>query len=221
MTGQLTSGGGSLGGILTARDVDIPNVLNSLDELAYDVSTAVNAQSNLGTDLNGNTSVVVDAGTGAKSLDIFSPPPTLVANGATGHDVSGAALAMRVVMTDPACIAAATTGEGPGGNSNAVALADLAKTLNVNGKSPSDFYSCFVTNLGSTVSMVQTENTAQNASVTQLQAQRDALSSVNLNDEAAALTLLERSYQAASRVLAILNSIMASALNLGQQANVS
>lgn len=221
VTRQLTSGGGSLGGILTARDVDIPNVLNSLDELAYDVSTAVNTQSNLGTDVNGNASTVVDASTGARSLDIFAPPPTLVANGTTGHDVSGAALSMRVAMTDPACIAAANTVEGPGGNSNAVALADLAKTLNVKGKSPSDFYSCFVTNLGSTVSMVQTENTAQHASVTQLQAQRDALSSVNLNDEASALTLLQRSYQAASRVFAILNSIMASALNLGQQANVS
>lgn len=221
VTGQLTSGGGSLGGILTARDVDIPRVLNSLDELAYDVSTAVNAQSNLGTDVNGNTSTVADASTGAQSLDIFAPPPTLVANGVAGHDVSGAALAMRVVMTDPAAIAAAGTGEGPGGNSNAVALADQARTLKVNGKSPSDFYSGLITSLGSTVSMVQTENTAQNASVTQLQTQRDALSSVNLNDEASALTLLQRSYQAASQVFAILNSIMASALNLGQQTNVS
>lgn len=221
VTEQLTSGGGSLGGILTARDVDIPRVLNSLNELAYDISTAINAQSNLGIDANGNTSTVVDASTGAQSIDIFAPPPTLVANGVTGHDVSGAALAMRVVMTDPARIAAAGTGEGPGGNSNAVALAGLASTLQVNGKSPSDYYSSFVTNLGSTVSMVQIENTAQNASVTQLQTQRDALSSVNLNDEASALTMLQRSYQAASQVFAILNSIMASALNLGQQTGVS
>ena len=221
VTAQLTLGGGSLGGILTARDVDIPNVLNALDELAYDISTSVNTQSNLGTDLNGNTSTVVDAATGAQSLDIYAPSPTLIANGTTGHDVSGAALAMRVVMTDPSRIAAAGTGEGPGGNSNAIALADLARTMQVNGKSPSDFYSGFVTNLGSTVSMVQTENTAQNASVTQLKTQRDALSGVNLNDEASALMLLQRSYQAASQVLAILNSIMASALNLGQQTSVS
>lgn len=221
VTSQLTTGGGSLGGILTARDVDIPNVLGSLDELAYDVSTAVNDQNNLGTDANGATTTVVNAATGARSLDIFSPPPTLVANQPSGHNVSGAALAMSVVMTDPSQIAAAGSGEGVGGNSNAIAIADLAKTLQVNGKSPSNFYSAFVTNLGSTVSQVQTENTAENASVTQLQTQRDALSSVNLNDEASALTMLERTYQAASQVFAILNSIMASALNLGEQTTVS
>lgn len=221
VTSELTSGGGSLGGILTARDVDIPNVLNSLNELAYDVSTAVNQQSNQGTDANGATSTVVDARTGAMSLDIFSPPPTLTASGATGHDFSGAALAMRVVVDDPSNIAASSTTEGVGGNGNATAIANLATTLKVAGKSPSDFYAGLVTSLGSTVSQVQTENTAQNASVTQLQSQRDALSSVNLNDEASSLTLLERSYEAASQVFAILNSIMASAVNLGQQTTVS
>ena len=221
VTEQLTAGGGSLGGILTARDADIPKLLDSLDEIAYDVSTAVNQQSNLGTDANGATSTVVDLATGAKSLDIFVPPSTMVSNGSTYHDVSGAALAMRVVMTDPSHIAASSTTEGVGGNSNAVVIADMARTLKVNGKTPSDFYAGLVTNLGSIVSQVQTDNAAQNASVSQLQSQRDALSSVNLNDEASALTLLERSYQAASQIFAIINSIMASALNLGQQTSVS
>ena len=88
-------------------------------------------------------------------------------------------------------------------------------------QTPSNFYATFVTTLGSTVSSVQTENTAQNASVTQLQAQNDALSSVNLNDEAVSMSTLERSYQAASQVFAMLNTIMASALNLGVQTTVS
>jgi len=221
ITDQLTAGGGSLGGILTARDVDIPKVLSSLEEIAYDISTAVNQQNNLGTDANGATSAVLDPTTGSQSLDIFAPPLTLVAKGTTKHDVSGAALAMRVVMTDPSHVAASSTTEGIGGNSNAIAIADLARTLKLDGKSPSDYYAGLVTNLGSKVSQVQTENTAQIASVTQLQTQRDALSSVNLNDEASALTLLERSYQAASQVFAIINSIMASALNLGERTSVS
>jgi flagellar hook-associated protein 1 FlgK len=57
--------------------------------------------------------------------------------------------------------------------------------------------------------------------VTQLQSQRDTLSGVNLNDEAASMQQFERSYQAASEVFGILNSIMASALNLGVQTAVS
>ena len=103
-------------------------------------------------------------------------------------------------MTDPNQIAAAGFGNGTGDNSNAVAMSNLANAAIVDGQTPTDYYSNFVSTLGSTVSEVQTENTAQNASVTQLQTQNNALSSVNLNDEAAAMSTLESSYQAASQV---------------------
>lgn len=202
VTAQLASGGGSLGGVLTARDQDIPSVLGSLDQLAYNVSTQVNTLNNAGTDL---------AGDNGNAGDIFSAP----------IQVTGSAASMSVVMTDPNHIAAASLGQGTGDNSNAVAMANLASQLIVNGQAPSNFYSNFVTTLGSTVSNVQIENTAQNASVAQLQAQNNALSSVSLNDEASAMTTLERSYQAASQVFSMLNSMMASALNLGVQTSVS
>ncbi len=216
ITSQLASGGGSLGGYLTARDTDIPNALSSLDQLAYSISTAVNTQNNAGTDLNGATGVAVPPSLVASSLNIFSAPPNL----ATGS-AAGSAASMSVVMTDPNQIAAAGAGDGTGDNSNAVAMANMADAAIVSGQTPTDYYSNFVTTLGSTVSSVQTENTAQNASVTQLQTQNDALSGVNLNDEASSMTTLERSYQAASQVFAMLNTIMAAALNLGDQTAVS
>jgi flagellar hook-associated protein 1 FlgK len=128
---------------------------------------------------------------------------------------------MSVVMTDPNHIAAAGSGDSTGDSSNAASMAKLGSQQTVNGQSPTNYYSNFVTTLGSKVSSVQTENTAQNASVTQLQTQNDSISSVNLNDEASAMTTLERSYQAASQVFAMLNTIMASALNLGDQTTVS
>jgi flagellar hook-associated protein 1 FlgK len=202
ITTQLESGGGELGGYLTARDQDIPSAVGSLDQLAYSVSTHVNALNNAGTNLAGNN---------GNSGDIFSPPA----------QVAGSAAAMSVVMTNPDDIAAAALGAGTGDNTNAAALASLGGQAIVNGQDPSSFYSDFVTTLGSTVSQVQTENTAQNASITQLQTQSNALSSVNLNDEASSLTVFERSYQAASQVFTILNTIMASTLNLGEQSTVS
>jgi flagellar hook-associated protein 1 FlgK len=202
VTAQLATGGGSLGGDITARDQDIPNILASLDQLAYSVSTQVNSLNNSGTNL---------AGENGNAGNIFSQPT----------EVKGSALSMSVTMTDPNGISAATLGEGTGSNANATAMAALANQTIVGGQTPSNFYSNFVTTLGSTVSNVQTENTAQNASVTQLQAQNNALSSVNLNDQAASMTTLERSYQAASQVFAMLNTVMASVLNLGEQATVS
>ncbi|MGD0800263.1 MAG: flagellar hook-associated protein FlgK [Terracidiphilus sp.] len=205
ITSQLASGGGSLGGYLTARDQDIPSALNSLNQLAYSISTSVNTQNNAGTDLNGVT------GTAANPLHIFNQP----------GEVAGSAVNMSVVMADPSQIAAAGARDGSGDNSNAVAMAALANQSIVNGQTPSDYYSNFVSTLGSTVSTVQTENTAQNAAVTQLQTQNNALSGVNLNDEASSMTTLERSYQAASQVFSMLNNIMNSALNLGEQTTVS
>ena len=205
ITSQLASGGGQLGGYLTARDVDIPGALSSLDQLAYSVSTSVNAQNNAGKDLNGVT------GAPANPLYIFKEQA----------QVAGSAEAMSVIMTDPSQVAAAGAGSGTGDNSNAVTLAGLANGLIVNGQTPINYYSNFVSTLGSTVSEVQTENTAQNASVTQLQTQNNALSTVNLNDEAAAMSTLENSYQAASQVFTLLNTIMASALNLGEETAVA
>ncbi len=177
VTGQLTTGGGSLGGYLTARDQDIPKALSALDQIAYGVSTQVNALNNAGTDLSGvqgtGTNSAGVTGTGTTPLYIFNEPT----------QVAGSAAAMSVVMTDPNQIAAAGFGSGTGDNSNALSLANLANQAIVNGQSPLNSYSQFVSQLGSTVLQVQTSNTAQNASVTQLQTQVNALSGVNLNDE--------------------------------------
>ena len=202
VTSQLASGGGSLGGYLTARDQDIPNALASLDQLAHSISTSVNAQNNLGADLAGD-----NGGAG----NIFLQPA----------GVAGSAIGMSVVMTDPNHIAAAGLGQGTGDNTNATAMADLGNQAIVSGESPTNYFSNFVSTLGATVSNVQTENTAQTASVKQLQTQNDSLSGVSLDDEASAMTELERSYQAASQVFTMLNTIMASALNLGMQTTVS
>ena len=202
VTKQMISGGGELGGYVTVRDQDIPNALSALDQLAYNVSTAVNTQNNAGTDL---------AGDNGNAGNIFYQPA----------QVAGSAAAMSVVMTDTSHIAAAAQGKGTGDNLNATAMANLATQSIVNGQTPTNYYSSFVSELGSTIAEVQTENTAESASVTQLQTQADSLSAVNLNDEASSMQQFERCYQAASEVFTILNTVMASALNLGVQTAVS
>lgn len=205
ITSELGEGGGQLGGYLTARSVDIPVALNALDQLAYSISTAVNAQNSVGTDAYGAT------GTALNPLYIFNQPGA----------ANGSAANMKLIMTDPGQIAAAGAGAGTGDNSNAVAMARLAGQAITGFQTPINYFSNFISTLGATVSEVQTENTAQNASVTQLQTQNDALSRVNLNDEAAAMSTIERSYQAASQIFTMLNTVMAAALNLGDQTAVA
>lgn len=198
ITADLASGG-QLGGILTARDQDIPQVVNALDTLAYSVATQMNTLNGQGSDLNGNPG-------GA----IFSLPA-----GVTATNPAGSAGQIAVVMTDPSTIAAAALGAGSLDNSNATAMADQQNAGIVNGISPTAWFSDMVTSLGSLTSEVSTENTAQQAGLTQLNDQIGAISGVNLNDEAAALEQLEQSYQAASKLFTILDQVMVSALNLG------
>ena len=202
ITAAAATGGGELGGILTARDQVIPATLGSLDQLAYGIATQVNTINNAGTDLDGDNG---NAG------NIFTAP----------SQVAGSAQSLQVVLTDPNKIAAAGLGAGVGDNANAIAVAALATQKIVNGQTPSDAYSNLVSVLGETVSETTTQGTALSASVTQLQTQRDSLSAVSLNDEASSLQEFQRSYQAASEVFTILNSLYASALNLGVETAVA
>ena len=165
----------------------------------------VNNRNSSGTDLSGAT------GTAANPLYIFSEPTA----------VAGSALSMSVTMTDASQIAAAAQGAESGDSSNAAAMAALEGLPIVGGQTPSGFYADFVSSLGSLVSEVQDENTAQNASVTQLQTARDSLSTVSLNDQASLMQQFERSYQAASQVFTLLNTVMTSALNIGVETAVS
>jgi flagellar hook-associated protein 1 FlgK len=54
-----------------------------------------------------------------------------------------------------------------------------------------------------------------------LTTQQDTLSGVNLDTEASNLTMYQRAYQAAAQVLTIVNSLYASAINLGTETTVS
>jgi flagellar hook-associated protein 1 FlgK len=205
ITTQLALGGGKLGGMLAARDIDIPNLQNSLDALAYGISTTANVSNHAGYDL-----------AGAPGGDIFKPLVT----------VAGSAAIMSTVMADPAGIAAAGESAIPGvslgstDNSNAIRMADPTSQLVAPGQTATGFYSSFITGLATQIQSLVAQNAAQQASLTQVQNQRNALSTVDLSEEAAAMMNLERSYQAASKVFSILNSVMSSALNLGQVSNV-
>jgi flagellar hook-associated protein 1 FlgK len=197
---QTSVEGGTIGGMMEARDADLPSMLSSLDQLANAVGTAVNTQNEAG-----NTSA------GTAGTAIFSLPST----------VSGSASQIAVALTSPSGLATASTSEGADGTANAEALANLGSANIVAGDTASDFYGNFIGALGDTVQSATTDSTAQSAAQTQAQTQRDSLSAVNLDDEASQLTQYQRSYEAAAKVFDIVNQMMADALNLGEETTVS
>jgi flagellar hook-associated protein 1 FlgK len=190
--------GGDLGGVLQARDQQLPSYQSSLDSLAFGIGTEVNQQNETGVDLNGNPGAA-----------LFTLPPTQ----------SGAAALIQVATTDPSAIAAAAPGEGSAGNSNI--LSGLSNPNVQGGQVAAQFLASFLGQIGSDTSAATTNNSAQQATLTQLTTQRDSLSGVSLDEEASNLTQYQRAYQAAAQVFNIANSVMASALNLGVETSVT
>jgi flagellar hook-associated protein 1 FlgK len=172
----------------------------AVDQLAWSVGTAVNAQQSAG----------VDA-TGTSGAPLFS----------LGSSPAGAAANISVSLTDPNGIAASASGAGSLDGSNASALASIGAKAVVSGATPTAAYSALIGAIGTDVNAATTTQASQNASLQQLKSQQSALSSVNLNDQAALLQTYEQAYQASSKVFTILNTLIASAINLGTETPVA
>ncbi len=118
IAGSIVSG--QLGGLLQARDQQVPALQTQLDTLAAGLANSVNAVQTAGFDLNGV------AGT-----NLFTPPPV------TGI---GAASGLSVAITDPTLIAASSDGTA-GSNGNAEVMYALSSQAIIGGQTPTAYYS--------------------------------------------------------------------------------
>jgi flagellar hook-associated protein 1 FlgK len=192
--------GGSLGGTLAALNTSLPPIVSNLDTLAYSIATAVNAQNALGFDANGNA-----------GQPLFT----------IGTTAPGSAGTIAVATTDPSLVAAAGGGEGSSGNTNASALAALGTANIVSGQTAAGYLSSSLAQIGEAAATANSDSTLQQATLTQLTTQRNALSGVSLDEEASNLTEYQRSYQAASQLFTIIDSLLVSSINLGVETSVS
>ncbi|MBB5057854.1 flagellar hook-associated protein 1 FlgK [Granulicella aggregans] len=199
---NVTSGltGGSLGGTLQALTTSIPPLLEQLDTLAYSIATAVNTQNEAGVDANGNP--------GAALFTIGTTAP-------------GSAATIAAATTNGSLVATAGPGEGSTGNTNASALAALGTALIAGGQTASSYLASALATIGEAAATANNDSTLQQATLTQLTTQRNSLSGVSLDQEAADLSQYQRSYQAASQLFSIIDTLFATVLNLGVVTTVS
>jgi flagellar hook-associated protein 1 FlgK len=199
---DITSGltGGALAGAIQARDQTIPSILSSLDSLASALGNSMNSINKAGTDLNGNA-----------GGNFFAVP---------SGGSSGAAATISVAITDPSKIAGSLNGS-VGDNSNINAMLAVQNQSIVNGETPLSAYSNLVYQVGNDVSTAQSESTSAQAMVQQLQNQIGSVSGVSINEESVNLVQYERAYQAAAQVSAVINTLTAAAINLGQATTVA
>jgi flagellar hook-associated protein 1 FlgK len=193
ITSQIS--GGELAGQIQIRDQEIPAIQNSLDTLAYNLSTKMNLQNQAGFDLNG-----VAGG------DLFTPLA----------QVSGAASSIGLATTDPTKIAASAgpAPGNPGDNTNANAMLGLQNQAIVNGQTPLDYYSNLVFKVGNDISSAQTNQSAGSQVLQQLQNLQGGASGVDINEEAANLMRFQNAYQASAQVSTVINTLMTATMNM-------
>jgi flagellar hook-associated protein 1 len=191
ITSTITSG--QLGGLLNARDQQIPALQNQLDTLASGLANAVNGVQAAGFDLNGN-----------KGTNLFNPPPA----GGTG-----AAANLSVAITNPSLIAASSDGT-QGSNGNAEAMYALSTQAIIGGQTPTSYYSSIVFNVGNATANATAEQTASSQVLQQLNDQRSSLSGVSLDQEAANMVQYQQAYSASAQVITTINDMMYAVINM-------
>lgn len=139
------------------------------------------------------------------------------ASGNAGGDVFSGNTAATLKMAISSGDGIATSSDG----SNATAIGAVASQAIVGSLTASGAFSAMITSLGQTVSSATTTKSANDAVLAQTSTQVANVSGVSLDTEAANLTQYQRSYEAAAKVLSIVNELMAQAINLGQQTTVS
>jgi flagellar hook-associated protein 1 len=118
-------------------------------------------------------------------------------------------LAVNPLTTDQ--IAAALPG-APGGNGNALAV--LANATPINGYTFEEYYGTIGGQVGSDISSAQNNANTQQSLLNQAQTLRQQVSGVSLDEEAENLMEFQRSYEAISKMIEVLNSVTDTLMNM-------
>ncbi len=193
--------GGAMGGVLKTRDVTLPNLANTLDQLAYDIVTAYNNVHGAGVGLDGTAGrpLFVTLGSAANAAALIQIDP--------------------VVGNDPRLIAAALDPTLlPGDNRNAIALAALADQDLATGATQTfnEAYATLVGEVGVDTRRAQAEAEMRSSAITRIETIRDGRSAVSLDEEMTNLVQYQRAYQASARVLNTVTTILDTVINLGK-----
>ncbi len=191
ITDQITSG--ELKGWLDIRDQTIPDIQTRLDSLAAGIIEEVNLLHASGIGLDGTQN------------DFFT--------GSTAMDMA----VNQVIADDVDKIAAADASGGlPGGNSIALAIADLQASL-VMDEGTTDFgqyYSALVSDIGSALQTANTNMSYQSDVTANLATYRESVSGVSLDEEMVNLVKYQNAFEAAAQLINVADEMLETLVNM-------
>ena len=185
--------GGSLRGLLDVRDTSLPELQESIDQLAYELATAVNTLHLTGLDQNG------DAATALFSLSTPASP--------TAPAWEGAAASIAVLINDPTLLATGTSGLS-GDNSLSLTIADLVGTAVIDGATFSEAYGAIAGKAGLMVSSNEDRLLAGLDNLNDIEEDRDTLAGVSTDEEMLLLIQYQSGYEAAANYLSVVKEML-------------
>ena len=184
--GTNASPGGSLGGSLSTVHVDLPSFRADLDQIARGLITTVNAihRAGIGTD-------------GSTGTDFFS--------GSSAADIA-------VSITDPAKVAAGRSGAVDDG-SNALAMSGLRTARAVGNNTVAQAMQAFGGRVGQASADAGRNARTAEAALSGAQQVRSSADGVNIDEEMVDLVKYQHSYQAAAKVITIVDDLLDKLIN--------
>jgi flagellar hook-associated protein 1 FlgK len=204
VTGQITSG--SLAGLLNARNTVIPSLIGGgqqvggLNTLAQGLADSVNS--------------VLEQGSTTSTPPYQAGSPLFTYNAAAPAGIAGSlAVSSTITASD---LAAADPGPPFVANGAALTLAGLDSSSPgpVDGQGFTQYFGSLTSSVGYAVSNANTQATAQSQLVAQAQSLQQQVSGVSLDEEAVRLVQLQSSYQAASKVVTVIDDTLQSLINM-------
>jgi flagellar hook-associated protein 1 FlgK len=193
--GTTAVAGGTMGSMVDTMNTIIPNISSQIDGVAQKLADTVNAAHKAGFSIDGTT-----------DQDFFTVD-------ASGHTD---AKTIKVAIEDPAKVAfssyspvATPPATGVINNEVAEGLTDIGAA----GTGPDDTYQQMIGQLGVAAQASSRRSDIQNAVRDQVDTDRGAESGVNLDEEMTNLLTYQRGYEAASRVLTTVDSMLDQLIN--------
>jgi flagellar hook-associated protein 1 FlgK len=203
ITGQISQG--SLAGLLTVRNTVLPSLQGNgtqqgaLNQLAQTVADSVNS-----------ILTAAQAPSGAAGIPLFTY------NNASPVDV-GPSLTVNPSITI-GTLAPVDPGPPPVSNGAALALSNLGESINpayqINGQTIVQFAASTATQVGQQASDAQNNENLHTTLLTQAQALQTQISGVSLDQEAITVMELQKGYEAAGKMVTVIDSLTNTLINM-------
>jgi flagellar hook-associated protein 1 FlgK len=208
--------GGRIGAELDVSGNQVPSVMSKLDAMASTLVQTVNAIHSSGVAYSGNPPVATPAG---NFFQISTPSsagdPFLTARG----------ISLDSTLTSPDSVAAAAASTGPGNNAVALQLANLrtqvlpvssAGGTSFGNNAIGDFYSSIVSGVATDVRNADDNATVQKTLADNANTRRQSVSAVSTDDELISVIQHQHSYQAAARLVSVVDEMTQTLVDLGR-----